>query len=79
MLSHFSGLDVGFAVQRTHSPPLLVISRQHFSLFSSEGGTVARLQISFFAWGLVLRFGTDEFGWFDIRVCFKLRPVKQIM
>lgn len=66
MRSHFSGLEEGFAVQRAHSPPLLVISWLQFGLFSSVGSAVASLQVGFFAWGLVLRFGADELGRFDI-------------
>lgn len=79
MLSHFSWLEVGFAVQRAHSPPLLrlVISQLHFGLFSPVGGAVAGLQVGLIIRGLVLRFGSDEFHRFHICVRFKLRPGKK--
>lgn len=76
MLSHFSGLDVGLAVECAHSPPLLrrVISLLQLGLLSPVGGVVARLQVGLLVRGLVLRFGPDEFRRFHVRVRFKLRP-----
>lgn len=77
MASHFSGFDVGFAVQRAHSPPLLrLISQLCFGLLSPVGGAVARLQVGLLVRWLVLRLGTDEFRRFDVCVRFKLRPAK---
>lgn len=47
MLSHFSGLEVGLAVQHAHSPPVLRlvigITQLHSGLFSPVAGAVARL------------------------------------